>query len=221
MRDISNELAEVAKHYHFAKTPTIVEELIKQFWRIVRAILEWWNNLTSTHGSSLDSRNVSFLLQIAIFIGAVLALVALVFLLYKKARTTGGDTARSTKGASAVEEILDAQGLRKQAEKLAAAGDYKGACRSVYLSLLQSLHENGIAAFAPAKTNYEYSYTLAKYPNVQTPFRELAERVEVIWFGNREASKEDYESSVVQLDSLAGEIARVAQLKAEQKLNRV
>jgi hypothetical protein len=221
VRDVSNEIAEVAKHYHFSKTPTFIDDLIKQFWRIVRAIYEWWNNLMGPHGSPLDSRNMSNLLQVAIYLVTAVAAIALIFLLVKWARTVGGDTAKSTKGASAVEEILDASGWRRQAEKLAAAGDYKGACRAVYLCLLQSLHENEIAVFAPAKTNYEYSYTLAKYPNIQAPFRELAERVEVIWFGNKEASKEDYEASVGQLNQLGRDIKRIADLKAEQKLSRV
>jgi hypothetical protein len=220
LRDVTNEIAEVAKHYHFSKTPSIVEDLIKQFWQIVRALLEWWNSLTGPHASALDSRNVSTLLQVVIYVATGCAMVALVVLLYRRARTAGGDKKRTTKGASAVEEILDARGWRTQAEKLAGTGDYKGACRAVYLCLLQSLHENEIARFAPAKTNYEYSYTLAKYPDIQTPFRDLAERVELIWFGNKQASREDYDVSIRQLDGLSGDIKRVAALKVAQKLDR-
>lgn len=219
MRDVSNEIAEVAKHYHFAKTPGIVEDVIKQFWRIVRALFEWWHGLTGPHVSPLDSRNISTLLQIAVYVVTGFAVIALALLLYRQVRTARGDKTRTSKGASAVDEILDAEGWRRQGERLAGTGDYKGACRAVYLSLLQFLHENEIAVFAPAKTNYEYSYTLAKYPQIQVPFRELAERVELIWFGNQQASKADFEACMTQLGGLRSDVISLAELKAKQKLN--
>ncbi|HEY9791865.1 MAG TPA: DUF4129 domain-containing protein, partial [Candidatus Obscuribacterales bacterium] len=60
--------------------------------------------------------------------------------------------------------------------------------------------------FAPTKTNYEYSYALAQHPDLQKGFRQLAELVEVIWFGNKEADKTDFQQSMSWLVELNGEI---------------
>lgn len=189
--------------------------------RLLRAILQFIRDLLTPHGSALDSRGLSNLLQVGIYIVTGIALIWLCVLLYRRARTARTTTAQSTRGATMVEELLDSEGWRKQAEKLAAAGDYKGACRALYLSLLQRLHENEIAVFAPAKTNYEYMYSLAKYPDIQAPFRELAERVEVIWFGNKDALSEDYVLSKEQLDAMDADIKRVGALKADKRLAKV
>jgi hypothetical protein len=221
LRDISKDIVEVAKNYHFTKPPAAIENFMEWLARFIRALLQWWHDLMSPHGSPLDSRNLSNLLQIGVYIVTGAALIWLGFLLYRRARAASTAEAKGTKGATTVEELLDAEGWSKQAEKLAVSGDYKGACRAIYLSLLQKLHENEIAIFAPAKTNYEYSYTLSKYPAVQAPFKELAERVELIWFGNKEAAPEDYQQSKEQLQGMDGEIRRIGAIKAEQKLPKI
>jgi len=221
LRDITKEIIEVANGYHFNKPPQVVEDLLEKLGRVLRIIAEWLRELASPHGAPLDSRGVSGLLQILIYVAAVGAMIGLIYLVWRKASTADGAKAKTTKGASAVEEILDAEGWFRQAEKLAASADYKGACRAVYLSLLQQLHENKIAVFAPAKTNFEYSYTLAKYPSIQTPFKQLAERVEVIWFGNREATTEDFDLSKQQLLGMDDEIKRIGAIKAEQQVTKL
>jgi hypothetical protein len=212
-RDVSKEIAEVANGYHFTKTPGFIEDVLGFGAKILRAILEFVRDLFSHGGGTLDSRGTSFLLQVAIFVAAAIAIVWVAIVLFKRARTATDATASTTKGATVVEELLDADGWAKHAEKLATSQDYKGACRAVYLSLLQNLHENGIAQFNPTKTNYEYSYSLTRHPEIQSDFKALAERVEVIWFGNKDATNDDYDLSKRQLSGMESEIRKIGAAK--------
>lgn len=208
-RDVSKEISEIASGYHFTKPPAVIEDLMVSLSRAVRAILEFLRELFQPSGGSLDSRGLSFLIQIFIYAIAVAAIAWLIYYLVKRAATTRAAAARATKGATQVEELLDADGWQRQAERLATTQDYKGACRAVYLSVLQSLHENGIAQFAPTKTNYEYAYSLAKHPQIRDEFKEIAETVELIWFGNKSATIDDYQQSKQLLSGISPEIQRI------------
>lgn len=220
-RDVSNEIAEVAKGYHFTKPPAAVEDFLAWLANTIRTLLGWLRDLFSHNGGAMDSRGMSFLLQIAVYVVAVIAVCWLVYYLAKKAGTARSAQKRAIKGATVVEELLDADGWQHQAEKLASTADYKGACRALYLSVLQRFHENEIAQFAPTKTNYEYAYSLSKYPEIQSQFKSLAERVELIWFGNHTAGEDDFADSKGKVLEMDPEIRRIGAAKAQEKLTRV
>ncbi len=208
-RDVSKEITEVAGGYHFTQPPAVIEDLMVMFARVLRAILDFIRELFQPRGGSLDSTGLSFLIQVGIYAIAAVAVGWLAYYLVKRASSNRAAAALATKGASAVEELLDADGWQRQAENLAKTQDYKGACRAVYLSVLQSLHENGIAQFAPSKTNYEYAYSLVKHPQIRDEFKELAETVETIWFGNKNATIDDYQQSKNLLSGINPEILRI------------
>lgn len=215
-RDVSKEISQVGSGYHFAETPPFIEDFLGSLSRLWRALVEWFRDLFQHSGGTLDSRGMSWLLQVAVYVVAVLAIVAAAYILIRRAKSAALAAASATKGATVVEELLDAAGWQKQADKLAAQKEYKNACRAIYLSLLQHLHENEIAQFAPAKTNYEYGYMLARYPDIQKRFRELADGVEVIWFGNKTAEMDDYAIAKTNLESMISEIQQAGAAKREQ-----
>ena len=47
-------------------------------------------------------------------------------------------------------------------------------------------------AFSATKTNYEYFYALKRMAKVAESFHNLVDLVEHIWFGDKEATGEDY-----------------------------
>jgi hypothetical protein len=212
-KDISNELREVAAHYRFHRPPAFVDDFKEWLGKVIRSIYDFLHELFRHTGGAMDSRSMSALLQGVIYVTAVAACLIAVYWLWRKAAVVQKEAAESTRGASAVEQILNASGWRMQAEKLAAKADYRGACRAVYLSLLQNLDERGIAQFAPTKTNYEYQYLLASFPSVQKEFRALADLVETIWFGNRQAEQHDYTDSIERLAAMDRELERLAAQK--------
>lgn len=216
-KDITAETTAVAQGYHFNKPPAFVESLREVFLKIVRAVMEFFNDLFHRSGGAVDSRSLSTFMQYLVYLAGAVAIIAVCVVLAKRVGDNKRASQQTIRGASEVEEIFDAKGWRTQAVKLAEVHEYKSACRALYLSLLQTLDENGIAKFAPTKTNYEYSYLLAKHPVIQSGFKQLAQVVEVIWFGNKSAETDDYRLSLQKLDELTAEISQVAQEKLQQE----
>jgi hypothetical protein len=210
-KDISKPLAEVAQQYHFHKPPAFIEQLREAAIKFFRWLNEFWRDLFRQSGGNLDSRSISGFLQGLIVFCAVVAIIGAVFVLMRRIKKQKEEAQQTIRGAQAVEEILDANGWRDRAVKLAAQDDYRGACRALYLSLLKNFDENGVAEFAPTKTNYEYSYALAKQPELQQGFKRLAYLVEVVWFGNKQADQSDYAESVSCLDDLQRQVKAVAE----------
>jgi hypothetical protein len=218
-RDVSKQIAEIAQNYFFAKQPEFVRSALEWLAKGLRWIADFLHELFRTDHNSVDSQAMSSAMQVAVWVIGIAGVLVMIWALVHRARNFNKDTQLKTVGAVEVEELQDANGWKRQAERLATQNDYKGACRALYLSLLQCMHERGVAEFAPARTNYEYSYTLARYPEVQKDFRRMAERVERIWFGNREASGSDYGEAMSDLDALNERLQLIerAQLSQEQQ----
>jgi hypothetical protein len=140
----------------------------------------------------------------------------LFYTLRKVAQITGADRKLSRQYAeSAI--ILDYAGWKKQAQELAAAKNWKEACRASYMAALRLLDEAKIVEFAPTRTNYEYWYALAPQSKpLAVAFRKLAQMVEVIWFGNKIAAADDLEQSLQSLRNLEVEVALAQEAKKKQ-----
>jgi hypothetical protein len=209
-KDISKPLAEVAQQYHFHKPPPFIEQLREAAIKFFRWLNEMWREMFRQSAGNLDSRSISTFFQWLIVFCAVVAIVGAVFVLMRRIKKQQQEAQQTIRGAQAVEEILDAGGWRDKAVKLAAQADYRGACRALYLSVLKNFDENGVAEFAPTKTNYEYSYALAKQPALQQGFKRLAYLVELVWFGNKQADENDYAESMSCLDDLQQQVQAAA-----------
>jgi hypothetical protein len=101
------------------------------------------------------------------------------------------------------ESPLDSKGWLALGQELAAKSSYKEACRAVYMSVLHLLDEQKIMAFSATKTNYEYFYALKRLSKVAQSFRNLVDLVEYIWFGDKEATVDDYEQCRKQAGIIA------------------
>lgn len=217
-RDISAEIEAISRGYVSHPLPHWVlraQEILQQWWQSVQ---EWLNHLFQ-HKAIGPANNTQFstLLQYALYLAGALAFIAICVLLARKASLRRQQLASKRRGAASIDKILDSQGYRKDAERLAATGDFKGACRALYLSLLQQMHEKKVAIFAPAKTNYEYRYLLISFPKLQSNFIEIADIVEQIWFGNKQAAREDFSQCRRLLATAEKEVESVAAARA--KLN--
>lgn len=78
-----------------------------------------------------------------------------------------------------------------EAERLAQAGRYREACRSLYLAALQQLHEQRQLLHSPSRTDGEYLQSLAAAP--QRPYWLLIRTHERTEFGGALASAETYQ----------------------------
>ena len=221
-RDISQDIAAVSQGYANHKLPPWllrVQELLQQIMLILQQFL---NSLFQHRDTgSTDSRSLSAIIQYAAYIAGALALAAIIYFVWRRASKRQELAASTTRGAAAVEKILDANGYRIEGKRLAEAADYRGACRALYLCFLQQMHEQKIAPFAPAKTNYEYRYVLSSVPLLQKDFVGLSEIVEEIWFGNKQAAPDDYANCQALLAKAGLELKRLEnehqRLKAESE----
>jgi hypothetical protein len=215
-KDHSSQIAEVSKSYVHHETPM----WLVRWQELMQQLQQWWYDFwerffNSHRGSAVsDSRGFSTLLQYGLYVAGFIALLVIFYLLWRRAVRLNEEKKGSTRGAALVEKILDSDGYRQEAERLSSACDYKGACRALYLCLLQRMHEKNVAVFAPAKTNYEYRYLLAAYPALQRAFMRLAEIVEIVWFGNKLAESSDYSQCVELLASAGQEVDQIYAEKA-------
>lgn len=208
MKDITPEIEAIASGYEYHKPPDFLVRLGELLAQLNQWLISFLQSLRINVPGALDSRSVSGVMQMTIFIAGACGIVIVFWLMWRRASANGENKNNTRRGASAVEEILDASGLKMEAGKLAKRGEFRQACRSLYLALLQCLHEGGIAAFSPAKTNYEYRYLLSNHPRLKQNLIAMADRVEPIWFGGTDAILDDYNACLSILSSVENEIAR-------------
>lgn len=207
--DISNEVSVLAEKYQYHKPPDAlvhVQELLRQ---LLQWLLEWLDTLSFKAPGQADSRPLSSLMIAGICLAGIVALVVIVYVTWRRAQRAKSEGQALKKGAVAIEKILDSAGLKNEAQSYAGRNNFKSACRSLYLSLLQLLHEREIAIFAPAKTNYEYAYLLAPHPELQAEFKQIAGVVELVWFGSKIADQNDYQECCVVLEKLEAQTEKI------------
>lgn len=214
-KDVSSDIAAISQNYSYQPAPNWLIRFQDAVREILQAVEQFLNELfhIPTPGAT-DSRAVSSAMMLTIYAIGFIALLAIGYYMWSRARRASEEEASTKRGASAVEKILDSQGYRDEAVRLSESGDYKGACRNLYLCFLQLMHEKTVTAFAPAKTNYEYRYILSPYPSLQRGFKDLAETVELVWFGNKSADNSDYLQCRSILEKLEPEIERISAEKA-------
>lgn len=217
MKDITADVAAVAKTYKYQEPPRVLLDV----QNLVERAMRWFNDLLNSfhilvpHGS--DTRAVSSVMQLLLYAAGFVAAGLVIYLVWSRLTALKNQTSRARKQATVIGRPLDAAGWKEEAHILAAQGQWRGACRALFLSLLQSLHEAGIAELAPAKTNYEYYRSLAAYPSVQPYFSQLSRLVEDLWFGGSQAARESYENC---LTALAGAEAEVERFKRQADAGR-
>lgn len=216
-KDISNEITAVAAAYEYHKPPGVLVWLQEMISDALRYINDWLSSFQIIIPGLADSRMVGNVMQVALYIAGAVAALVLVLAVWSRFGQLSRQSTLARRGLSASAVSLDAAGWRKEADSLAATGEYGAACRALYLSLLQTLHENGIIAYAPAKTNFEYGYALADHGPIQTIFKELCLIVESIWFGGRSAGQPEY-SACLGLYEQAVSAVEAAQPRAPGRI---
>lgn len=83
--------------------------------------------------------------------------------------------------------------LLTQAQEFSRQGNYREACRCVYLALLQQLHEKAIALQQPSRTDGEYLQLLGLTVTPMQPYETLITTHEKLCFGNTEILPENYQ----------------------------
>lgn len=167
--------------------------------RIIEDLLEWLRSLfpTGTRMSPGGSPRVSkwTLVLVGALCLAVLAYVAWrlwggrrvgVKSAKREARVVLGERLEADQTAS---DLLD------DAERLARAGELRGAIRKAYVALLCELGDRGVVRLAQHKTNRDYldAVRRAARPRLYTEMLPLTSDFELHWYGLRAASDADWQ----------------------------
>jgi len=221
-RDIAPEIAAVAGKYNYKKPPDLLiqmQEWVDKAWRFVTDLL---SSLRINMPGMADTNVVGNIMQILIFLVGALCLLVIVFFAIKRMGQLSAQAQLAKKGQSAAYRLLDAQGWKQEASALAEKNDWREACRALYMSSLRTMHENAVIEFAPTRTNYEYWYALApRSEMLARAFKSLANQVELVWFGNKQASPEDYKQIGENLQKLEEECHFIRETTAREIASRI
>lgn len=212
-KDVTQQISEVAASYQYHNPPTILlqlQELISILLRMLRDFLE---SLHIFAPQMSDTRMASDIMQFLLYGTGAVCAVILLFVVWSRLNRLTQQSKLARAGALASSGSLDAEGWLKEGRSLAERGQFRESCRAIYFSLLKLLDEKEIYSFAPTRTNYEYWYGLVGNKRIQRLFRELADTVELVWFGNKEADAADFEQCLALLNDATAEIETVAPQK--------
>jgi len=190
--DLHGVITKVADQYHFPPTPQFLTDAQYNLAALLREIAQMFEKIFGHSGireiNSIAASNV--LRGILTFIG-VSSFLFLVYALFIRLIALEAQAKRA-KSKFEGERLLSAYDYRNEASIRANHGDWRNACRFIYLSSLRLLDEENVLPFNSARSNYEYWYALASRPPLQRSFRGLANIFDAIWFGNFPASRENY-----------------------------
>jgi hypothetical protein len=220
-RDIAPEIAAVAGKYNYKKPPDILlqmQEWLDKAWRFLTDLL---SSLKIHMPGMSDTNAVGNIMQILVLLVGAACLFTIVYFAMKRLSQLKAQSQLAKKGQSAAYRMLDAAGWKKEAGELAEKQDWREACRAIYMASLRAMHENSVIEFTPTRTNYEYWYALEpKSDLLARAFRRLANQVELVWFGNKLASDEDYASCSEQLSKVEEECQLIRENTAREIASR-
>lgn len=215
-KDISAQIADVASRYHYHKPPELLvymQELLSRILRFIKDLLEQLHLFNSDFS---DTRMVGNLMQVLLYAAGTLCALIIIYLVFMRMTKLTQMSRLARAGASNSEMLLTSEGWLSEAKSLAEKEHYKSACRAAYLSFLRLLDEQKIAPFSPTRTNYEYWYQLSRSREIQIAFRNLADIVELVWFGNKQAERTDFERCLELIESARPTIARLGEINQSQ-----
>lgn len=192
-KNVEPILEVLAKQYKFQETPEFITEIQKFINEILRFINDLLKHLKVPTAGDTNTNSFADLLQLGLIVTGAICLIIIAILALKRLGKLKAKAKGEFEGALEIEEELDSAGWLTRAEELAKESHWSKACRALYLSVLYMLDENEILSYAPTRSNYEYWYALSRKKQLQGTFRELADRVDLIWFGDYLATSSDYD----------------------------
>jgi hypothetical protein len=171
--------------------------------RLLREFFEWLARLLQRSGSPVmpgASPRATWLAQAFVF-ALCLGVLAYVGRRLWRRRGLGPASLKLKREARVIlgerlEADATASGLLDDAERLARAGDLRGAIRKAYVALLLELGDRGVLRLSRHRTNRDYLNAVrrAAAPGLYSAMLPLTFDFELHWYGLRDASDADWES---------------------------
>lgn len=162
-----------------------LERLSEQIGEIWRRLIEWLASLFPGGGQSpIAQAIVIAIAAVALAIGVAMAIR---FLPKPRKRVL-------QEAAVPIDSISEAADWRAEAARLAQKGQYREACRALYLAAAVALGERGLLVQDDAKTNWE-RLRAARSDGREDVYRLLTpatHRFDAIWYGRFPADEAEY-----------------------------
>jgi hypothetical protein len=194
------KLSEILQLEEYQK-PEQAEE--SAFQRALRNLLEWFMDLWPKPQPS-SPQTVTGFGSIAQGLQIVLILILvglLIFLIYKLISVFFPSLKRRTKRTKPKKRIIlgeeigedeVASDLFGEAERLAQAGDIRGAIRKGYIALLCDLSDRRIIGLARHKTNRDYLRDVRSRRELHPRMKSVTDTFERHWYGAEKSEREDW-----------------------------
>ena len=152
------------------------------FWRLLEWLGTWWGRILSPLG------RVPHLSQILLWLGVLFAVLVGVRMVLNAPRTA--DARERLRGGRASGGTVDPW---REAQDLAAAGEFTAAAHALYGALLLRLSARGVVRVHPSKTAGDYARELRRR-NVpdQAPFQAFRVRYDRLIYGTGACDADDY-----------------------------
>lgn len=190
-----NALQEILQgpEFEWDRPPSPIEELWNQFWARFQ---KWFNGLAGD-----DQINVPVPGEI-FTVGASIILLLILLYVFRNLFSDFFLEASAKDEQLAGDELLTAESALQKAKDISRGGDYRTAVRYLYISSLLTLDERGLMRFDRSKTNREYLRSVAAFPQLSAPLREVIDVFDRVWYGFQPLDEENFQHYAEKVDQL-------------------
>ena len=190
-----NALKEILKNpdFEWDRPPSPLEEFWNQLWARIN---EWFNQLFNSSEVRVPVPGEVFSIGASIILAIILVFVF---------RSLFGDfflEAAAKDEQVAGDELLTAESALQKAKDISRGGDYRTAVRYLYISSLLTLDERGLMRFDRSKTNREYLRSVAAYPQLSAPLRDVIDVFDRVWYGFQPLDADSFQHYAEKVDQL-------------------
>lgn len=189
-------LKEILKNpdFQWDQPPSPLEDFWNQLWNRIN---EWLNQVfNSDDGVRVPIPGEAFSIGASVILAIVLLFVF---------RSLFGDfllDAAAKDEQVAGDELLTAESALQKAKDISRGGDYRTAVRYLYISSLLTLDERGLMRFDRSKTNREYLRSVAAYPQLSAPLRDVIDVFDRVWYGFQPLDADSFQHYAEKVDQL-------------------
>jgi hypothetical protein len=184
--DARDRLATILQRAEYAravKEETAISRILRWIGKLVERLFPKRNPLSPSKVTTISRFAQIFVVLIAVAaLGYAIWTFAPKLRNRRKGKKTAKDTARVVLGER-LEPDQTAADLLAEAEKLARAGDLRGAIRKGYIALLVELADRKLISLAQYKTNRDYLRSIRSRAELHRNMESLTNNFETHWYG--------------------------------------
>lgn len=179
--------------FQWDRPPSPLEDLWNQF---ITRIKKWFNDLFGGNEVRIPIPSELF------SIGAGVILLIILLYVFRNLFSDFFIDAAAKDEQMAGDELLTAESALQKAKDISKGGDYRTAVRYLYISSLLTLDERGLMRFDRSKTNREYLRSVAAFPQLSAPLRDVIDVFDRVWYGFQSLDEDSFQHYAEKVDQL-------------------